>query len=115
MLTRESFVAIAVGPRLVPAGHPDFPEASLRVLTLAELEPVSRLQGKEPPGSLRIAAILVAATLCNGDRETLFDVTKPEDIDTLCSLPFGLVSALSKQAAAVNGLGDDAVKDAEKN
>lgn len=115
MLTRESFLKAAAPGRLEAFEAPDVGKVYLRVLTLAELGPVVKRQEAEPTGSLKGAAILVAATLCDKDRKALFDVSSHVDIEALCDLPFSLIRAISDAAAKVNGLGETAVKDAEKN
>lgn len=87
----------------------------VRALTLRALGPVAARQAKEPEGSLKGAAVLVAATLCGPDGATLFDPSKDDDIEALCDLPFVVVRRLSDAATALNGLGEAAVKDAAKN
>lgn len=115
MLTRESFLAAFATGRVEAVSTPGVEGAFLRVLTLAELEPVIKRQSALPEGSLKAAAILVAATLCDANRQALFDVGSDLDLDKIASLPYSVVRTLSDQAARVNGLGADAAKDAEKN
>ena len=115
MLTRQSFLAAFAVGRVEAVSEPGVEGAFVRVLTLAELEPVIKRQSALPEGSLKSAAILVAATLCDGNRQALFDVNSDVDLEVIASLPYNVVRSLSEQAARVNGLTESAVKDAEKN
>jgi hypothetical protein len=118
MTTKESFLASIRRDRIeavrYDAGH-GARTVGVRVLTLAQLDPVVKRQNALPAGSIKSAAILLAATLCDEDANPLFDIAKDEDIEEICNFPHPVVRLLSDAAARVNGLSGDAAKDAEKN
>jgi hypothetical protein len=118
MITRDSFLASIRSNRVEAVTYDAGDGAAkvfVRVLTLAQLDPVVRRQNALPAGSIKSAAILLAATLCDDGGGVLFDIGKDEDIEVICGFPHPVVRLLSDAAARVNGLSGDAAKDAEKN